>query len=179
MLPLCCDERISHDVTLVDLIQLPAIRSRVRDSLPRRYPGSVMASVTIAGFAAVAVMAQTRKPAAGRPTGRVAPAAVIAVDRDIRFLGGPAGPNLVVRELDLVTRASPDTGSSRPATAGPDPDPRMTSRCLNQVRRNRRAPRRRVLSRRCRAERSGPRGARPPGPCPRHRACWPWSCMLG
>lgn len=39
--------------------------------------------------------------------GRVAPAAVIAVDRDIRFLGGPAEPNLVVHELDLVTGEIP------------------------------------------------------------------------
>src|SRR5215472_12893893 len=35
--------------------------------------------------------------------GRVAPATVVAVDRDIRFLGRPAEPNLTVRELDLVT----------------------------------------------------------------------------
>lgn len=39
--------------------------------------------------------------------GRVAPATVVAVDRDIRFLGDPAEPNLVVRELDLVTGELP------------------------------------------------------------------------
>lgn len=39
--------------------------------------------------------------------GRVAPATVVAVDRDIRFLGDAAEPNLVVRELDLVTGEIP------------------------------------------------------------------------
>jgi hypothetical protein len=32
---------------------------------------------------------------------------VIAADRDIRFLGSPAGPGLVARELDLVTGEIP------------------------------------------------------------------------
>src|SRR5215472_16844717 len=39
--------------------------------------------------------------------GRVAPATVVAADRDIRFLGDPAEPNLVVRELDLGTGELP------------------------------------------------------------------------
>lgn len=40
--------------------------------------------------------------------GRVAPATVVAADRDIRFLGHSAEPNLVVRELDLATASLPE-----------------------------------------------------------------------
>jgi SAM-dependent methyltransferase len=39
---------------------------------------------------------------------RAAPAVVIAADRDVRFLGNPAEPNLMISELDLTTASLPE-----------------------------------------------------------------------